>query len=159
MSAIPFQELLDDHAGAVWALLAGMVGADAADDCFQETFLAALRAWPQADHGADPRPWLLTIARRKALDHLRRTRRELAVAEVPELPAREPGAHERLASRAGFVGALAALPPGQRAAVGRRFLCDLSYRCIGRELGCTEQAARRRVADGLRTLRGRAVAA
>ena len=48
---------------------------------------------------------------------------------------------------------MAELSEAQRAAVALRFAADLAYREIGEALGCSEEAARRRVADGLRELR------
>ena len=66
----PFQSFLEQHRRPVLGFLRAMVGTDAADDCFQETFLAALRAYPRAD-GRNLRAWVLTIARRKAIDHHR----------------------------------------------------------------------------------------
>jgi len=45
------------------------------------------------------------------------------------------------------------LPPRQRAAVVLRYAADLPYREVARVAGGTEQAARRNVADGLKTLR------
>ena len=43
----PFQRFLDAHRDDVWRFLVASVGRDAADDAFQETFLAALRAYPR----------------------------------------------------------------------------------------------------------------
>ena len=76
----PFQRALEAHGDAVWRYLRGMVGACAADDCFQETFIAALRAYPRLRPESNLRAWLLTIAHRKAIDHLRRQRRRRATA-------------------------------------------------------------------------------
>ena len=62
VSPPPFQRFLDEHREDVWRFLVASVGREAADDCFQETFLAALRAYPRmrADEparvGADDRP-------------------------------------------------------------------------------------------------------
>ena len=67
----PFQTLLDDYATDVMGVLRGAVGRTDAEDCFQETFLAALRAYPKLDNGENLRGWLLTIAHRKAIDHHR----------------------------------------------------------------------------------------
>src|SRR6266516_3731801 len=59
-----------------------------------------------------------------------------------------------MSSRDGAVwNAVANLPEGQRAAVVLRFAIDLRYREIGDALECSEDAARRRVHDGLRNLR------
>ena len=77
----PFQAFLDEHLESVGAFLRGMVGPNDAEDCLQETFLAALRAYPRAD-GRNLRAWVLTIARRKAIDHHRaRARRPRPVAD------------------------------------------------------------------------------
>ena len=70
------------------AFLRAMVGPDDAEDCFQETFIAALRAYDRMD-GRHPRAWVMTIARRKAIDHHRaRARRP----EPREHAARDRGA-------------------------------------------------------------------
>src|SRR5205823_13977880 len=79
----PFQRLLDAYAEDVYGFLHATVGATEADDCFQDTFLAALRAYPRLQHGDNLRSWLLTIAHRKAIDaHLARGRRDVPVAHV-----------------------------------------------------------------------------
>src|SRR5215208_101273 len=147
----PFQAFLDEHRDPVYAFLRGMVGPHDAEDCLQETFLAALRAYRRAD-ARNLRGWVFTIARRKAIDHERaRARRASPVAEPAdlaggELDGRIPGMSERDGE---IWSAVALLPPGQRAAVLLRFAVDLRYREIGRALGCSEQAARRRVSEGL----------
>ena len=149
----PFQVLLDAHAELVLRFLRGLVGPVDAEDCFQETFISALRAYPRLEHGRELRAWLLTIARRKALDHHRAVaRRPRPVAEPPEpAPAEANGTAD-----AGALWALVAdLPEGQRAAIALRYVGELRYREIAEALGCSEDAARRRVHDGLRTLRRR----
>lgn len=153
----PFQELLDAHAESVLGFLRGVVGPTDADDCFQETFMAALRAYPRLEHGAELRAWLMTIARNKARDHHRAAaRRPSPVAEPPE--PRRPngrGAPEEGVAAAELWTVVAALPEGQRSAVALRYAGGLRYREIGAALGCSEEAARRRVSDGLRSLRMR----
>ena len=47
----PFQTLIDEHRGLVYRFLLASVGPVDADDCFQETFLAALRTYPTLRHG------------------------------------------------------------------------------------------------------------
>jgi len=145
----PFQVLLDRHGDEVWRLLRAMVGAQAAEDCFQETFLAALRAYPRLAPESAPRAWLLTIAHNKAIDHLRRAARERPGAAEPAEPAAPPTADPDRA----VWGAVAALPPRQRAAVALRFVGDLSHREIAAAIGCSEEASRRSLHEGLTTLR------
>jgi RNA polymerase sigma factor (sigma-70 family) len=148
----PFQQFLDAHRRPVLAFLRAMVGHDDAEDCFQETFIAALRAYDRMD-GAHPRAWVMTIARRKAIDHHRaRARRPEPSEQVPELPA--AAANGRLGDLDGAVwAAVAGLGESQRAAVALRYAGDLGYREIAAALDCSEQAARKRVSDGLRALR------
>jgi RNA polymerase sigma factor (sigma-70 family) len=146
----PFQTVLDDHAGAVMAILHGAVGRDGAEDCFQETFLAALRAYPKLEDASNLRGWLLTIAHRKAIDHHRaRGRNPVPVAEVAEV-AIEDGIPDRDEQLWAAVGAL---PPKQRAAVALRYGSDLPHGEIASALGCSPEAARRNLHEGLKRLR------
>lgn len=143
----PFQTLVEAHATDVARFLRGMVGAAAAEDALQETFLAALRAYPRFD-GRNPRAWLLTIARNKAIDEVRRKRPE-PLADIDRIPAGgsvEPDGEALWAA----VGSLA---PKQRAAVVLRFALDLRYREVGEAMGTSEEAARRSVHEGLKSLR------
>jgi RNA polymerase sigma factor (sigma-70 family) len=146
----PFQTVLDEHAAAVIGILRGAVGREAAEDCFQETFLAALRAYPKLEDARNLRGWLLTIAHRKAIDHHRaRGRRPVPMAEVPEVAEENgvPEPDERLWAEVG------ALPPKQRAAVSLRYGSDLPHAEIAAALGCSPEAARRSLHEGLKRLR------
>jgi RNA polymerase sigma factor (sigma-70 family) len=149
----PFQRFLEEHRRPVLAFLRAMVGPDDAEDCFQETFIAAMRAYEHMD-GRHPRAWVMTIARRKAIDHHRaRARRAVPSEDVPELAS--PPATGGLGDLDGEVwSAVAELSDSQRAAVALRYAGDLAYREIAAALEISEEAARRRVADGLRALRG-----
>ena len=150
MSLPPFQAFLDAHREDVYRFLVAAAGPDQADDCFQETFVAALRAYPRLRRGSNLRAWILTIAHRKALDARRaRGRRPLPVASLPERPAPHSGRPED----DGLWNAVHDLPPKQRAAVVHRFVNDLPYRQIGEVMGCTDEAARRNVHEGLKRLR------
>jgi RNA polymerase sigma factor (sigma-70 family) len=145
----PFQRLLDDHSPTVLRFLVASVGPVDADDCFQETVISALRAYPKLRHSDNLRGWLLTIAHRKALDvHRSRARRAVPVEDpdpghtVPDAPRDDA-----------LWTAVHDLPPKQRGAVLLRFVGDLSHREIAAALGSSEEAARRALADGLANLR------
>ena len=126
--------------------LRGMLGRDAADDAFQETFLRALRAYPTLQHGRHLRAWILTIARNVALDALRRDR--MTSAEVPDLESvDEPLPYEELKRMT------AQLPQKERAAVFLRYGYDLTYEDIGAALGSSSEAARQATSSGVRRLR------
>lgn len=144
----PFQSLIDEHADDVMAVCRGAVGRTEADDCFQETFLSALRAYPKLNDGRNLHGWLITIAHRKAVDHHRaRGRRPLPVAEVAEVAVSDPEPDE------GIWTAVGALPPKQRAAVTLRYAGDLPHTEIAAALGCSPEAARRSLHEGLKRLR------
>jgi RNA polymerase sigma factor (sigma-70 family) len=146
----PFQTVLDEHSGAVMAVLRGAVGREGSEDCFQETFLAALRAYPRLDDARNLRGWLLTIAHRKAIDHHRASgRRPIPVAKPVEVAAPD-GISEPDEELWAAVGAL---PPKQRAAVALRYGSDLPHGEIAAALGCSPEAARRSLHEGLKRLR------
>jgi RNA polymerase sigma factor (sigma-70 family) len=155
----PFQSFLDEHRDTVYRFLVASVGRVEADDCFQETFLAALRAYPKLRHGSNLRSWVLTIATRKAIDAGRsRARRPLAVEDVAEVADR--------AARDGDDGgpavadpddplwrAVRGLPVRQRVAVVHRYVLDRSYADVAEALGTNEETARKHVSLGVKQLR------
>jgi RNA polymerase sigma factor (sigma-70 family) len=156
----PFQELLDEHASDVLGFLVASVGPHDAEDCFQETFVAALRAYPRLEHASNLHSWLLTIAHRKAIDHHRaRGRRAVPGGSPEEVAGGTPSSNS--SPEAVVAGgepelwtAVSGLAPKQRSAVVLRFATDMDYRGIARTLDCSEEAARQNVAEGLKRLRG-----
>ncbi len=150
MSPPPFAAFLEEQRVPVYRFLLAAVGPNDADDCFQETFLAALRAYPRLRDGSNLRAWVLTIATRKAIDHGRAlARRPVPVERVPERPA--PVVLD--GDDPGLWWAVRTLPPMQRAAVIHRYVLDLPYADVARALGCTEEAARANAYEGRRKLR------
>lgn len=145
----PFQSFLEGHRDHVYRFLVAMVGRQEAEDCFQETFLAALRAYPQLRDGSNLRSWVMTIAHRKAIDAMRgRARRPMPVETVPELAAtgEQPGD--------GLVWEVAAtLPARQRAALVLRYAIGMRYAEIGSVLGSSDAAARQNVHEATKRLR------
>jgi RNA polymerase sigma factor (sigma-70 family) len=140
----PFTDFLEQHRSTVYRFLAVAVGPDGADDCFQDTFLAALRAYPRLTDAS-------RIASRKAIDHHRAAgRRAIPTGEVSERPAAAAGQPE-------FDGelsaAVASLPPKQRLAVVHRHVLDRSYADVAEIMGTSEEAARANVYQGVRKLR------
>ncbi len=150
MDLPPFQRLLEEHRVDVFRFLVAAVGPQEAEDCFQETFLSALRAYPDLRDDSNLRGWLFTIATRKATDHWRsKKRRPLPVENLPErpAPASDDGDDPELWRAVG------ALPAMQRAAVIHRYVADLTYAEIAQALGCSEEAARANAYEGRRKLR------
>jgi RNA polymerase sigma factor (sigma-70 family) len=145
----PFQEFFDSHRTDVYRFLVGIAGRQDADDLFQETFLAALRAYPTLRDATNLRSWVLTIAHHKAIDSFRASaRRPRPTDELPERPAPAPPDGEPQ-----LWNDVRTLPPKQRAAVLHRFVHDLPYDEIGTLLDCSPEAARRSVHEGVTKLR------
>jgi len=145
-----FQSLLDQHAADVLRLLVRLVGAVEADDCFQETWLSALRAYPRLRSATNLRGWVLTIARNKAND----ARRSAGRAPLPipaDLAAAAPSAAG--GGSDGVWEQVAALPAKQRAAVRLRFAEDRAYPEIAGRMQTSEASARRNVHEGIKKLR------
>jgi RNA polymerase sigma factor (sigma-70 family) len=149
----PFQRFIDAHADDVLRLLVASVGRNDADDAFQETFLSALRAYRRLRPDSNLRAWVLTIAHRKALDvHRARGRRPVPVPDLEHHLGADDGAARDTAGGDHWER-VRALPPRQRAVLTLRYAADLTHAEIALALGCTEAAARRAAADGLKTLR------
>jgi RNA polymerase sigma factor (sigma-70 family) len=160
----PFQRLLDAHGEDVWRLLVASVGTDDAEDCYQETFISALRAYPKLRPNSNPRAWILTIAYRKALDvHRGRARHAVPVAEIQDPTdidgRRGPDPSPTLDPDDGLWRAVHQLPDRQRSAVVLRFVGDLAHSEIADAIGCSEEAARRSLHEGLTKLRKEVFAA
>jgi len=149
MALPPFEWVVREHGPDVWRFCASQVGRDRADDCFQETMLAALRAYPSLRDPDTVRAWLVRIAARKAVDlHRAAARAPVPVAEPRDgtAPALEPPDDDLWAR-------VRALPAKQRQAVALRFVLDLDHRQVAEVMGTTPEAARRSVFEALRTLR------
>jgi RNA polymerase sigma factor (sigma-70 family) len=146
----PFQTLLDEHAADLHRYLVASVGPHDGADCFQETVIAALRAYPGLAHARNLRGWLFTIAHRKVVDHARAAgRRAVPVAEPPEVPTVDPDGM----AEGELWAAVRALPPKQRSAVVQRYVLDRPYAEVAAVIGCSEEAARQSVRAGLQRLR------
>jgi RNA polymerase sigma factor (sigma-70 family) len=149
----PFQRVLDEHRDEVHRFLIAAAGPNDADDCFQETFIAALRAYPRLRPDSNLGGWLLTIAHRKAIDaHRARGRRAVPVAEVDPGGGDDP-ALDGVNRDAELWAEVRTLPDKQRAAIVLRYVADLSHAEAARVMGTSEDAARRSLHEGLTKLR------
>ncbi|HEX4745485.1 MAG TPA: sigma-70 family RNA polymerase sigma factor [Gaiellaceae bacterium] len=143
----PFERFYEEHRGDVLSLLRRRLGAQRAEDAFQETFLRALRAYGRLEHGEHLRAWVLTIAQNVALDTLRRTRPTEELVDTAAVDSRP--AYAELADLTDGLG------PKERAAVVLRYGYDLSYDEIAAALGSSPDAARQATSTGVRRLRRR----
>ena len=147
----PFEKAVQQHGGTVLRVCRVILGAHDAEDAWSETFLAAMRAYPDLPDDANAEAWLVRIAQRKAIDVLRARKRQPApVGEIPDVPTSlgVPGAED-----GDLWQAVAALPDKQRQAVAYHYVAGLAYAEIASILGGTTDAARRAAADGVKNLR------
>ena len=133
----------------MYRFLVATAGPSEADDAFQETWIAALRAYPRLRRADNLRAWLFKIAQNKSIDaHRARGRRAVPVAAVPERPFSAAGDED-----SGVWGRLRELPTKQRTAVFCRSVLGMPYDELASLLESSEDAARRNVHEGLKRLR------
>jgi RNA polymerase sigma factor (sigma-70 family) len=147
----PFENVVTEYGATVLRVCRAVVGPMDADDAWSETFLSALRAYPDLPPDANIEAWLVTIAHRRALDVGRaRSRIPVPTATLPERPA--ANADPALRHPELWI-ALQRLPTKQRQAVAYHHIAGLPFADIATLLGNSPDAARRAAADGMKTLR------
>jgi RNA polymerase sigma-70 factor (ECF subfamily) len=82
--AAAIEQFVQETMPDVWRFMAHLIGVDCADDLTQETFERALTALPAFRGGSSARTWLLSIARRVAVDELRRRGRRRGIAAAAQ---------------------------------------------------------------------------
>lgn len=148
------------HGPVVLRVCRAILGPVPADDAWSETFLAALRAYPDLRPDSNIEAWLVTIAYRKAID-LRRAeaRREIpteAMADVADQPSQHgrPSQHNQPGGwESDLWAVLKTLPQKQRETVVYHHLAGLPYAEVAEIVGGSVEAARRAAADGIAALR------
>ena len=146
----PFEAVVAEHGAMVLRVCRAVLGGADAEDAWSDTFLAALKAYPELPDDANVEAWLVTVAHRKAIDVARAAaQRAVPVGELPESSS-APGADGRDLDLA---AAVAGLPRRQRQAVAYHYLGGLPYQEVADVIGGTAEAARRAAADGIAKLR------
>jgi len=146
----PFEKVVAQHGATVLRVVRAVLGHADADDAWSDTFLSAMKAYPELPADANLEAWLVRIAHRKAIDITRATaRRAIPIADTPDTPS--PGHAEE--ADTDLTEAVAALPTKQRQAVAYHYLAGLPYAEIATLLDTTASAARRAAADGIAALR------
>ncbi len=147
----PFDRVVQQHGPALLRFCAAQVGPQRAEDCFQETMLAALRAYDQVRDPHAVKSWLFSIAARKAIDAHRAYSR--AADPTDDIDERAVAQVQTAAIEEDLWDRVRALPDKQRQAVTLRYRGDLTHREVARVMEITEAAARRNVFEGLKRLR------
>jgi RNA polymerase sigma factor (sigma-70 family) len=146
----PFEQIVDEYGPVVLRVCRAVLGPVDAEDAWSETFLAALKAYPELPAGANVEAWLVTIAHRRAIDVKRaESRRAVPMAAVPATTqdvADDDGVQD-------LWRALEALPSKQRQTVAYHHIAGFSHREVAEIVGGSEAAARRSSADGIANLR------
>jgi RNA polymerase sigma factor (sigma-70 family) len=151
----PFEAVVAAHGATVLRVCRAVLGPADADDAWSESFLAAMRAYPDLPADANVEAWLVTIAHRKAIDVTRAAaRRAVPLAEIPDAGnTADSGNPPGYSLDGDLAEALTRLPARQKQAVAYHYLAGLPYADVAAILGGTADAARRAAADGIARLR------
>jgi RNA polymerase sigma factor (sigma-70 family) len=152
-----FAQIVRRYESPLRAYCARLLGPSAAQDAVQQAFLQAFVALrdPHDEREVPLRPWLYRIAYNCAVDILRRRDRdhEQLDPEMNGVPQPQQVVERRETLRR-LIGAMRALPEGQRRALVARELEGRSYQEISAELGASEGGVRQlifRARSALRT--------
>jgi RNA polymerase sigma-70 factor, ECF subfamily len=156
----PIRELLDSlyrvDSGRILATLIRLLGDfDLAEEAMHEAFAAALSTWPKSGVPGNPRPWLISTARFKAVDTLRRRARfdasqdELAryleAQESSTDGVNEEDSLEDDRLRLIFTCCHPSLPPEARVALTLREVCGLTTEEIAKAFLTTPSTLAQRI--------------
>jgi RNA polymerase sigma-70 factor (ECF subfamily) len=87
MADAPLEQVFRDEWGRVLAALIGFLGDfDLAEEAAQDAFAIAAARWPRDGTPANPRAWLVTTARNRAIDRIRRDRTLAAKTRLLDAP-------------------------------------------------------------------------
>jgi RNA polymerase sigma-70 factor (ECF subfamily) len=154
------------ESGRVLATLVGLLGdLDLAEEAMHESFAAALESWPKTGIPDSPRPWLVSTARFKAIDVMRRRARfdasqkdlvlhiDARINHAP--PDEEQIEDDRL--RLIFTCCHPALPPEAQVALTLREVCGLTTEEIARAFLVTPATLAQRIVRAKAVIRDKAL--
>jgi RNA polymerase sigma factor (sigma-70 family) len=142
------------YGSVVRSYLRHFVGEKETDDLLQVVFLELWQSRERIDPSRPLGAWLFGIARKRAIDHLRRRRHDVvAVDSVRELVGEDGAVFvDKLAWSAEIQVALARLSPQQREAISLSYFSGLSQSEISKHLGIPLGTVKARMARGMRQL-------
>jgi RNA polymerase sigma-70 factor, ECF subfamily len=153
------------ESGRVLATLVRLLGdLDLAEEAMHEAFAAALESWPKAGIPENPRPWLISTARFKAIDGIRRrarfdeTQKDLALHL--EASKQEPFPDDEIEDdrlRLIFTCFHPALPPEAQVALTLREICGLTTEEIAHAFLITPATLAQRIVRAKAVIRGKAI--
>jgi RNA polymerase sigma factor (sigma-70 family) len=147
----PFEEVVDSHGPTVLRVCRAILGPQDAEDAWADTFVSAMRAYPDLPDDVNIEAWLVTVAHRKAIDVLRaRKRRAVPFEHVPDITGDQDAFD---AEAADLWNAVHSLPLKQRQAIALHYLAGIPYTQVAETTGSSTEATRRAAADGIANLR------
>jgi RNA polymerase sigma-70 factor (ECF subfamily) len=153
--------------GRILATLVRLLGAlDLAEDAMQEAFAAALNLWQKTGIPENPRPWLISTARFKAIDTMRRRARFDAsqqdlLLHLEAQSAQNPQEEEDIEDdrlRLIFICCHPSLPPEAHVALTLREVCGLTTEEIARAFLITPGTLAQRIVRAKATIRDKGIA-
>ena len=137
--------------------LTGIVGSlEAAEDCAQESFTRAYRAWPSWRGDVPAEAWLHRIAVNTAISYRRREQIRSLPSLIMRLGIPSQAADPARSAESGtLLPELRRLPPKQAAAIVLRYYHGYSNREIAAALGVSERTVGQRISDALAIMRSR----
>lgn len=162
-------ELYDRHSRLAYSVIRRIVQSDSeAEDVLQETFV---RVWSRAEtydpRLGSPAAWVVRIARNRAIDRLRARQARADVnapvpassgeAAIPDLPVHDTpeSAMQSAAAALAVRGAVASLPPAQRALIEAAFFEGYTHTELAARFGVPLGTVKTRIRSGLVALRVR----
>ena len=137
----PFEAVVTQHGATVLRVCRAVLGPADADDAWSETFLSAMKAYPDLPADANVEAWLVTIAHRKAIDVTRAAaRRAIPVADTPDKVAADAAAGPVSGLDSDLADAVAGLPAKQKQAVAYHYLAGLPYADVAGIVGASADA-------------------
>lgn len=153
----------DESARLVGALTRMTRDVQLAEDLAQDALVAALEQWPRGGIPANPAAWLMSVAKRRGVDQVRRA--DTLRRRTDELGHRQQAEEERMPDldeqvdlieddvlRLVFLCCHPSLSPGSRAALTLRLVGGLTTSEIARGFLATETAMGQRISRAKRTL-------
>lgn len=149
-TTVPFDHAVQHHGATVLRVCIAVLGPGPdAEDAWSETFVAALRRWPDLADDTNVEAWLVRVASRKAIDVTRaRARRAVPSDDLPDVATPDVSA-----ASTDIWTAVAQLPERQRLAVAYHYLGGLPHTETAELIGSTPAAVRRAASDGVKALR------
>jgi len=161
------ETLYRSESGRILATLVRLLGdLDIAEEAMHEAFATALDGWPQAGIPNNPRPWLISTARFKAIDGMRRrarfdgAQRDLVAhieSRINQAPQPEEDEIEDDRLRLIFTCCHPALPPEGQVALTLREVCGLTTEEIARAFLVTPATLAQRVVRAKALIRDKAI--